>query len=144
MLETKRDARKLAPTTAVHESQMRTSKAAVEVKPHIDKHAVLPVFFNEPPDLTGWCEGVPGAGRVIAVKSVLYSDGSAKRWYRVKAVKATKKPSKREKRVSKKKWQTATTISVNFDTHQSFSFGRKKMDKLSICSATQRHILLLP
>ncbi len=46
--------------------------------------AIIPIFFNEPPDLTGWCEGKPGAGRVIAVKSVLYSDGSSKRFYKMK------------------------------------------------------------
>ena len=66
------------------------------IKPHVTKHIVIPVFFNEPEDLTGWAEGKPGAGRIVAVKSVLYSDGSAKRWYRVKA---KKKNSKREKRV---------------------------------------------
>jgi len=78
---------------------------AVEVKRHISKHApAVPVFFNEPPDLEGFTEGQPGVGRVIGVKSVLYSDGSAKRWYRMAAVKKLKqkKNSKREKRVSKK------------------------------------------
>jgi hypothetical protein len=53
-------------------------------KPYLGIHAVIPVFFNEPPDLTGWAEGKPGAGRVIAVKSVLYSDGSSKRFYKMK------------------------------------------------------------
>jgi hypothetical protein len=60
-------------------------------KHHITKHLVLPVFFNEPPDLTGWCEGAPGAGRVVAVKSVLFSDGSAKRFYKMAALKKKKK-----------------------------------------------------
>ena len=70
------------------------------MKTHVSKHLpVIPVFFNEPPDLEGFTEGNPGAGRIVAVKSVLYSDGSAKRWYRVEA---KKKNSKREKRVSKK------------------------------------------
>jgi hypothetical protein len=72
-------------------------------KHHITKHLVLPVFFNEPPDLTGWCEGKPGTGRIVAIRSILYSDGSARRWYRMAAVKLKqKKNSKREKRVSKK------------------------------------------
>jgi len=75
------------------------NRRAVEVKHHISKHLpAIPVFFNEPPDLTGFTEGKPGAGRVIAVKSVVYSDGSAVRWYRVET---KKKNSKREKRVSK-------------------------------------------
>jgi len=59
----------------------------VEVKTYIGKHSVIPVFFNESSDLTGWCESVPVAGRIVAVKSVLYSDGSAKRWYKVEAPK---------------------------------------------------------
>jgi len=72
------------------------------MKTHVSKHLpVIPVFFNEPPDLEGFTEGKPGAGRIVAVKSVLYSDGSAKRWYRMAAVKAKKKNSKREKRVKK-------------------------------------------
>jgi hypothetical protein len=69
---------------------VRNSKA-VEVKPYTDKHAVIPVFFNEPTDLTGWTEGVPGAGRIVAVKSILYSDGSARRWYKVEAPKINSK-----------------------------------------------------
>jgi hypothetical protein len=60
-------------------------------KHHITKHIVLPVFFNEPPDLEGWCEGAPGVGRIVAVKSVLYSDGSAKRFYKMAALKKQKK-----------------------------------------------------
>jgi hypothetical protein len=56
-------------------------------KPYLGIHAVIPVFFNEPPDLTGFTEGKPGAGRIVAVKSVLYSDGSAKRWYKVEEIK---------------------------------------------------------
>jgi hypothetical protein len=71
-------------------------------KCHATKHIVIPIFFNEPPDLEGFTEGKPGTGRVVAVKSVLYSDGSAKRWYRVVAVKAKKKHSNREKRVTQK------------------------------------------
>jgi hypothetical protein len=72
-------------------------------KTHTTRHLVIPVFFNESSDLTGWCEGVPVAGRVIAVKSVLYSDGSAKRWYKVEAVKLNRKKHKlkRRERVSK-------------------------------------------
>ena len=70
-------------------------------KHHISKHLpAVPVFFNEPPDLTGWCEGKPGVGRIVAVKSVLYSDGSAKRFYKMAAVKQ-KKNSTRKKRVQK-------------------------------------------
>jgi len=79
---------------------------AVEVKRHISKHApAVPVFFNEPEDLTGWCEGKPGAGRIVAVKSVLYSDGSAKRWYRTAPVKkklSNTRKNFKKKRVSKK------------------------------------------
>jgi hypothetical protein len=51
----------------------------------------VPVFFNEPESaLQGWCEGQPGVGRVIGVKSVRYSDGSSVRWYRMAAVKKKK------------------------------------------------------
>jgi hypothetical protein len=79
-------------------------KKQSEPKHHNSKHIVLPVFFNESSaDLDGWREGAPGVGRVIGVKSVLYSDGSAKRWYRMAAVKQKlnrKNNSKREKRVS--------------------------------------------
>jgi hypothetical protein len=81
---------------------VRTKQQAEPPKTHTTRHLVIPVFFNESSDLTGWCEGVPVAGRVIAVKSVLYSDGSAKRWYRVVAAQAKKKNSKREKRVKTK------------------------------------------
>jgi hypothetical protein len=74
------------------------------IKTHATKHLVIPVFFNEPPDLTGWCEGQAGVGRVIGVKSVLYSDGSAKRWYRMAAVKKKLSNTRKnfKKRVSKK------------------------------------------
>jgi hypothetical protein len=73
------------------------------MKPYINKHIVLPVFFNESSaDIEGWCEGAPGVGRVIGVKSVLYSDGSAKRWYLMVRKLKQKKNSKREKRVSKR------------------------------------------
>jgi hypothetical protein len=70
-------------------------------KTYVNKHVVIPVFFNESSDLTGWCEGVPVAGRVIAVKSVLYSDGSAKRWYKVEEVKLNRKKHKLLKREKK-------------------------------------------
>ncbi|HWY42633.1 MAG TPA: hypothetical protein VNX66_04005 [Candidatus Sulfotelmatobacter sp.] len=66
------------------------------MKTHAKKHLVVPVFFNEPADLTGFTEGKPGAGRIFAIKSVIYSDGSTKRWYKVGA---RKKNSKRKKRV---------------------------------------------
>ena len=53
-----------------------------------------------PVDLTdGWVEGTPGIGRVVGVKSVLYSDGSAKRWYRMAAVKKLKQKKNSKKRV---------------------------------------------
>jgi len=77
---------------------------AVEVKRHITKHLPpVPVFFNEPEDLTGWCEGQPGAGRIVAIKSVLYSDGSAVRWYKVQAVKAKKLSNTKNKHFKKKR-----------------------------------------
>jgi hypothetical protein len=73
-------------------------------KPHTTRHLVIPVFFNESSDLTGWTEGVPvGGGRIAAVKSVLYSDGSAKRWYRVVAVKLNRKKHKLKRRERVKK-----------------------------------------
>jgi hypothetical protein len=79
-----------------------SNRKAVEVKTHVTKHLVIPVFFNEPEDLTGWIEGQPGAGRIVAVKSVIYSDGSTKRWYKVEAVKKQKKHKlKRRERVKK-------------------------------------------
>ena len=82
---------------------MRQNKKPDLPKPHVTKHLVVPIFHNESAaDLEGFTEGRPGAGRIVAVKSVLYSDGSAKRWYRVAAVKAKKNNSKREKRVSRK------------------------------------------
>jgi hypothetical protein len=72
-------------------------------KTYQNKHLIVPIFHNESAaGLEGFTEGKPGDGRIVAVKSVLYSDGSAKRWYRMAAVKAKKKNSKREKRVSKK------------------------------------------
>ena len=79
------------------------NRRAVEVKHHISKHLpAIPVFFNEPPDLTGFTEGKPGVGkRIVAIRSVLYSDGSARRWYRMAVVKK-KTISAREKRVKKK------------------------------------------
>jgi hypothetical protein len=81
-------------------------KQQSDPKTYTNRHVVIPVFFNEPEDLTGWIEGKPGvAGRIVAVKSVLYSDGSARRWYRMAAVKKKlkqkKNSTKREKRVSK-------------------------------------------
>ena len=80
---------------------MRNSQA-VEVKRHITKHLPpVPVFFNEPEDLTGWCEGQPGAGRIVAIKSVLYSDGSAVRWYRVEATKKIRNKNFKHKRAQK-------------------------------------------
>ncbi len=81
---------------------MRNRKA-VEVKRHVTKHLPpVPVWFHEPAidPADGWCEGKPGTtGRVIAVKSVLYSDGSAKRWYRMAAVKKLKQKKNSKKRV---------------------------------------------
>jgi hypothetical protein len=80
------------------------TKKQSEPKPYINKHLVIPIFFNESSaDLEGWCEGAPGVGRVIGVKSVLYSDGSAKRWYRMGTAKKklNQKKNSRE-RVSKK------------------------------------------
>jgi SPX domain protein involved in polyphosphate accumulation len=71
---------------------------AVEVKRHITKHLPpVPVFFNEPAidPADGWVEGTPTAGkRTVAIRSVLYSDGSAKRWYRMQEA----KPQNRKKR----------------------------------------------
>ncbi len=64
-------------------------------KPYLGIHAVIPIFHNESAaDLEGFTEGKPGAGRIVAIRSVLYSDGSAKRWYRMAAVKAKKKHPK--------------------------------------------------
>jgi hypothetical protein len=79
----------------------------VERKPisahHVSKHLPpVPVFFNEPPDLTGWCEGTPGAGRIVAVKSVLFSDGSAKRFYKMADLKKLNRQTPIKKRVKKK------------------------------------------
>jgi len=72
-------------------------------KHHVSKHLPpVPVFFNEPPDLEGWCEGAPGAGRIIAVKSVLYSDGSAKRFYKMADLKKSSRQHPKKKRVKKK------------------------------------------
>jgi hypothetical protein len=71
----------------------------------VSKHAAVIVWFNQQPldPADGWREGQPGDGRVVAVRSVLYSDGSSKCWYRMAAVKKKcKKNSKREKRVKKK------------------------------------------
>lgn len=65
-------------------------------KTYTNKHLVIPVFFNEPTDLTGWCESVPAGARIVAVKSVLYSDGSAKRFYKVES-KEKKKQGRRKK-----------------------------------------------
>jgi hypothetical protein len=63
-----------------------------------------PVFFNEPEDLAGFTEGEPSVGRIVAIKSVLYSDGSAKRWYRVEALKKKNHKQRRaHARVKKKK-----------------------------------------
>jgi hypothetical protein len=57
-------------------------------KPHATKHLVVPIFHNESAaDLEGFTEGKPGAGRIVAIKSVIFSDGSAKRYYRVEATK---------------------------------------------------------
>ena len=61
---------------------------------------IIPIFFNEPPDLTGWCEGVPGVGRIVAIKSVIFSDGSAKRYYKVEA---TKNPTEKKAHEPKRK-----------------------------------------
>jgi hypothetical protein len=61
------------------------SEVSSSMKPYINRHIVLPVFFNESSaDIEGWCEGAPGVGRVIGVKSVLYSDGSSRRFYKMK------------------------------------------------------------
>jgi hypothetical protein len=66
-------------------------------KPHVSIHQIIPMWLNEPPiDLADWCEGTPGIGRVVGVKSVLYSDGSARRWYRMAApIKPTNKKKTR-------------------------------------------------
>ena len=65
-------------------------------KPYLGIHAVIPIFHNESAaDLEGFTEGTPGAGRIVAVKSVLYSDGSAKRWYKVEATKKIRNFKKR-------------------------------------------------
>lgn len=64
---------------------MTQIKKQSEPKPYVNKHLVIPVFFNESSaDIEGWCEGAPGVGRVIGVKSVLYSDGSARKFYKMK------------------------------------------------------------
>ena len=73
------------------------------MKTHVTKHVVIPVFFNEPADLTGWIEGKPCAGCIVAVKSVLYSDGSAKRWYKVESVKKLNRKKHKRKRESELK-----------------------------------------
>ena len=81
-------------------------KQQSDPKTYTNRHVVIPVFFNEPADLTGFTEGKPGAGRIVAIKSVLYSDGSARRWYRMAAVKKKLKQKKRklrERRELKKK-----------------------------------------
>lgn len=67
-----------------------------EPKPHHNKHLVIPVFFNEPPDLTGWCESVPVGGRIQAVKSVVFSDGTAKRFYKIKPITTAQKLVKKK------------------------------------------------
>jgi hypothetical protein len=74
-------------------------------KHHVSKHLPpVPVWFHEPAldPVDGWLEGAPTEGKkIIGIRCVLYSDGSARRWYRMAAEKK-KKNSKREKRVSKK------------------------------------------
>jgi len=47
----------------------------------------------------GWTEGAPGIGRVVGIKSVLYSDGSARRWYRMAAVKKLQQKKNSRERV---------------------------------------------
>jgi hypothetical protein len=73
---------------------VRTKQQAEPPKHHATKHLVIPVFFNEPSDLTGWTDVRPVAGS-YRLKNVLYSDGSAKPWFLVVAAK--KKHSKRER-----------------------------------------------
>jgi hypothetical protein len=89
------------------------------MKKHISKHLpAVAVWFNEtPPDPEhGWCEGKPGAGRIIGVRSVLYSDGSAKRWYRMAAVAKPKKLNRKQRRAKKKLKAAAEPVTVTLLT----------------------------
>lgn len=71
-------------------------------KTYQNKHLVVPIFHNESAaDLEGFTEGKPSAGRIVAVKSVLYSDGSARRWYRVEATKKIIRNKNLKKRAQK-------------------------------------------
>jgi hypothetical protein len=70
---------------------------------HVSQHLpAVPIFFNqEAADLEGFSDSQPAKGsRITGIKSVLYSDGSARRWYRVveRPVKLKKKRKKNSKR----------------------------------------------
>jgi hypothetical protein len=88
---------------------MRSKKQSELTKHHVSKHLPpLPVWFHQEPldPADGWVETPTAGKKIIGIRSVLYSDGSARRWYRmavaVKKKLKQKKNSKREKRVSKK------------------------------------------
>jgi len=60
----------------------------------------VPVWFHEPAldPADGWVEGAPTEGKkIIGIRCVLYSDGSARRWYRMAAVKLKRKKNSRER-----------------------------------------------
>src|SRR5258706_13523632 len=93
---------KLTGKSVNHVQRTNQSEVSPPNHHHISKHLPpVPVFFNEPPDLTGWCEGKPGAGRIVAVKSVLYSDGSAKRFYKMADLKKSNRQTRSKKKRAK-------------------------------------------
>jgi hypothetical protein len=60
-----------------------------------------PVWFSQVPLDTsdGWVEGAPtNSQQVLAIRSVIYSDGSSLRWYRMAAVKKDKTRNKKGKK----------------------------------------------
>jgi hypothetical protein len=62
--------------------------------PFVSKHLeAVPVWFSQEPLDTsdGWTETPAVGQQIIAIKSVLYSDGSARRWYRMGKTKGHKK-----------------------------------------------------
>jgi hypothetical protein len=71
----------------------------VKTRTFVSKHLPVPLWFHQTPpdDFEDWCEGKPGAGRVIGVKSVLFSDGSARLFYKMSAVKKKRKGSTHER-----------------------------------------------
>jgi hypothetical protein len=67
-------------------------KKQFEPKPYINKHIVLPIFGVAPAE-EGWVEK-PGNGRIKAIRSIVFSDSSSRRYYRLEPV----KPKNRKKR----------------------------------------------